>query len=108
MQELAYGLAAAQEKLDEGAEPASIGLAFSAGSNFFFEIAKLRAARLLWYELTKQPVYIEARTLFTDKSIYDPYTNLLRATTEAMSALIGGASELRVQRSVFGSASRTM
>ncbi len=97
VQELAYGLAAAQEKLEEGAEPASIGLAFSAGSNFFFEIAKLRAARLLWYELTKQPLYIEARTPFTDKSIYDPYTNLLRATTEAMSALIGGASELRVQ-----------
>ena len=34
---------------------------------------------------------------FTDKSIYDPYTNLLRATTEAMSALIGGAAELKVQ-----------
>ena len=97
VQELAYGLAAAQEKLAAGIEATSIGLVFSAGVNFFFEIAKLRAARLLWHELTKKSLYIEARTSLTDKSIYDPYTNLLRATTEAMSALIGGAAEVNVQ-----------
>jgi methylmalonyl-CoA mutase len=79
---------------------------FAAGSNYFFEIAKLRAARLLWAQAVAafKPASADAgrarihvRTSRLNKSIYDRYTNLLRVTTEAMSAVIGGADTLYVE-----------
>lgn len=114
VQELGYGLAAAVDRLvqltgegatvDEAAR--SIQFVFAAGSNFFFEIAKLRAARLIWARAVAafQPqaefsavARIHVRTALSNKSLYDPYTNLLRATTEALSAVIGGCDSLEVQ-----------
>jgi len=95
VQELAFALAEAIERI----EPEFV---FAVGSNYFFEIAKLRAARLLWAQaavaLAVDPTAkIHVRTSRRNKSVYDPYTNLLRVTTEAMSAAIGGADTLTVE-----------
>lgn len=102
VQELGFGIYEAVKARSEGAP--RVGFVLSVGSNFFFEVAKLRACRVLWAELTGEAVYIEARTSLSNKSVYDRYTNLLRATTEAMSARIGGADELHVQ--AFGFSER--
>ena len=80
-------------------------LNFGVGPNYFMEIAKLRAARLLWakiveaygadnYELDK--IYIHSETSRWNKTIYDPYTNILRTTTESMSAILGSTNSLTV------------
>jgi methylmalonyl-CoA mutase len=104
VQELAFALAAASDELAAG-RPVS-GLAFSTGANYFFEIAKLRAARLLWARLAESygvggETLLHASTALEDKSLYDPYSNLLRATTEALSAVLGGADTLAVEPARF-------
>ena len=85
---------------------AQIEVVYAVGSNYFMEIAKLRAARLLWGHVVasfgpKDPsscaVHLHVRTSRLNKSVYDPYTNLLRVTTEAMSAVIGGCDTLTVE-----------
>ncbi len=99
VQELAYALAAASDRLAAGQPVPSI--TFAVGSNYFFEIAKLRAARQLCAALAEAyaapPLQLRAVTALSNKSIYDPYTNLLRSTTEALSAVLGGADSLAVQ-----------
>lgn len=100
VQELAFALLAAADKLEAG--DTNIEFVYAVGSNYFFEIAKLRAARLLWQNLTNafgippSPAIIHARTALANKSVYDPYTNLLRVTTETLSAAIGGADSITV------------
>lgn len=77
---------------------------FSLGSNFFMEIAKLRAARLLWTQIVEsfggdqsaQKMAIHARTARFNKTVYDPYVNMLRTTTEAFSGIVGGVDSLQV------------
>jgi methylmalonyl-CoA mutase len=77
---------------------------FSIGANFFMEIAKLRAARLLWSVVVEayggntenQKMIIAARTSSFTKTIYDPYVNLLRSSNEAFAAVIGGVQYLHV------------
>ncbi|WP_377057646.1 methylmalonyl-CoA mutase family protein [Robertmurraya beringensis] len=77
---------------------------FSIGANFFMEIAKLRAARMLWGEIVKayggskenQKMVISARTSTFTKTVYDPYVNLLRSSNEAFAAVIGGVQYLHV------------
>lgn len=71
------------------------------GSLYFPEIAKFRAARLLWdrvldgYEIkNRKPLFIQAESAGWNKSAADPHNNILRATTEAMSAIIGGADSI--------------
>lgn len=113
-QELAWGLAEGVDRLvnavGEGRPPAAAANAcefvFAVGSTYFIEIAKLRAARLLWATAMSAfdpdpsaiaPMRVHVRTSRANKSVYDPYTNLLRATTEAMSAAIGGADSLLVE-----------
>jgi len=66
------------------------------GTNYFFEIAKLRALRVLFSSLqevykTKANLHILASPTKRNKTIYDYNTNMLRTTTECMSAIIGGA-----------------
>lgn len=104
VQELGYALAEASDRLAAGGTVTSF--AFAIGSNYFFEIAKLRAARLLWARLAEaygQPAgtRIHAVTALSNKSIYDPYTNLLRVTTESLSAVLGGADALTVNAAGF-------
>ena len=75
------------------------------GSNYFLEIAKLRAVKMLWSKIVEQykPAMESARkislhmvTSTWNKSIYDPYVNMLRTTTEAMSAAIAGVDSITV------------
>jgi methylmalonyl-CoA mutase len=113
VQELAYTLAQGVERLAaqvekgvpaEAAAPA-IAFVFGVGSNYFFEIAKLRAARLVWAQAVSAfgaageacRMRIHAVTALSNKSVCDPWTNLLRSTTEALSAAIGGCDALTVQ-----------
>lgn len=78
---------------------------FAIGAAYFLEIAKLRAARLLWTKIVEQHtpqkkvppgMFIHAVTSGWNKSVYDPYVNMLRTTTEAMAAAVGGADSLTV------------
>lgn len=104
VEELGFSLAEAIEACAAGKNEPPL-FVFAIGSNYFFEIAKLRAARLLWAtavsafdaaEKKPQTIRIHARTARANKSIFDPYTNLLRATTEAASAMVGGCDSLAV------------
>jgi methylmalonyl-CoA mutase len=101
------------EKLGQLCEDCPVDIAareiefvFAVGSTYFFEIAKLRAARMLWAQAVSAfaPSEIEScrmklhvRTARLNKSFCDPYTNVLRVTTEAMSAAIGGCETLTVE-----------
>lgn len=113
VQELAYALAIGAEYLsaltqagyDAGDVAPKMTFNFAAGSNYFMEIAKIRAARLLWANLVKAynpcsedrcAMYVHSVTALWNKTVYDPYVNLLRTTTEAMSAVLGGADALTV------------
>lgn len=77
---------------------------FSIGANFFMEIAKLRAARLLWGKIVEaykvateyEKMVISAETATITKTIYDPYVNILRAGNEAFAAVLGGIQFLHV------------
>lgn len=72
------------------------------GENFFIEIAKFRAARLLWTKVLRtlgaeseaQSMKIHARSARRNKSRLDAHVNLLRLTTEALSAAIGGVDSI--------------
>lgn len=113
VEELGFMLAAGHEMLvrltDAGLsiEQAARTLRFttSIGSNYFMEIAKLRAARMLWANIAKaydpkfccaEKMNIHAVTSMWNITLYDPYVNMLRATTEAMSAALGGVATLEV------------
>ena len=82
--------------IDEAA--AQIAFAFSMGANFFLQIAKLRAVRPIWAQIVKafggsaesQKMHIHARPALFFKTIYDPYVNMLRNTTEIFSGVVGG------------------
>lgn len=69
----------------------------SIAGNYFVEIAKLRAIRVIWrnilqaYQVDFEPLYIHACATNLNKMTQDAYNNLLRNTTEAMASLIGGA-----------------
>lgn len=97
VQQLAYTLAHCNEyfnRISEIKQPISIEI--SVGTNYFFEIAKLRALRLLFntlateykHELECKIIVIPTRR---NKTLYDYNTNMLRTTTECMSAILGGA-----------------
>lgn len=104
--ELAISLAHLNEYLNYHSEKGSlkdkvIHFICSVGSDFFTEIAKFRALRRLTALLQEQygiqfPVYIYTQTALLDKSGLDAYNNMLRTTTEAMSAVIGGCDALSV------------
>ncbi|WP_428742007.1 methylmalonyl-CoA mutase subunit beta [Tenacibaculum sp.] len=98
-QQLAYALAHANEYLNHfGSSVANnIHFNFSVGSNYFFEIAKLRAFRILWDSLLKEyntntTAHIFAEPSRRNKTIYDYNVNMLRTTSECMSAILGGAN----------------
>ena len=125
-QELGYALAWGNELLsrlvEAGIDPAlaakKIKFNLGIGSNYFLEIAKFRAARWLWAEIVKayQPtcnhdcpnqgpnnecrcagkMNIFAQTSSFNQTVFDPYVNLLRTQTEAMSASIAGVDSLLI------------
>ncbi|WP_066060718.1 methylmalonyl-CoA mutase subunit beta [Neobacillus soli] len=77
---------------------------FSIGGNFFMEIAKLRASRVLWNRITElygandqaRKMIIAAETSSFTKTVHDQHVNLLRAGNEAFAAVIGGVQYLHV------------
>lgn len=100
VQQIAYSLGQANEyfnRIDK------INQAFlfevSVGTNYFFEIAKLRALRLLFDLIAKEYNHnLECHLLVSptkrNKTIYDYNVNMLRTTTECMSAVLGGADAI--------------
>lgn len=107
IQQIAYGLAHACEylnSLDEALseqDKQSLKVVFevTVGSNYFFEIAKLKTLRLLWQSLASEfkvntNCIILATPSKRNKTLYDYNTNLLRTTTECMSAILGGANSI--------------
>lgn len=114
VQELAFGISMGSEYLtqftDRGISPdiaaSKIRFSFGTGSNYFAEIAKLRAARLLWSVVTNgfktenresAKMDIHCVTSKWNKTENDPYVNMLRTQTEAMSAILGGTDSLTVE-----------
>jgi methylmalonyl-CoA mutase len=91
-------------EIDIARASSSIAFSFSIGASYVFQIAKFRAFRSLWAMVvnsftgdcgnSKARVY--ARTSCWNKTIYDPHVNILRATTEAMSAVLGGVDSICV------------
>ncbi len=114
VKELAFTLSMACEYLSQLTQrgissdlaASKIGFCFGTGSFYFFEIAKLRAARLLWSVIVSafKPenrdsciMDIHSITSRWNKREEDPHVNLLRTQTEAMSAVLGGADSLTVE-----------
>lgn len=97
VQQLAYTLAHANEyfnRIPAINQPITIEVAV--GTNYFFEIAKLRALRLLFNTLASEfnhnfDCHIIATPTKRNKTLYDYNVNMLRTTTECMSAILGGA-----------------
>lgn len=79
-----------------------IQFSLAVGGHFFAQIAKLRAARLLWSKvvaaagggLEAQRMALHARTALFTKSARDPWVNMLRATAESFAAVAGGADSV--------------
>ena len=102
VQQLAYALAHANEYLNHFGEKIATHINFniSVGTNYFFEIAKLRALRILWKTLASEyntnvtDCHIFATPTKRNKTLYDYNTNMLRTTTECMSAILGGANTI--------------
>ncbi len=111
-QELGYALAWGNEYMQQltsmGIAPELVAskMKFNMGisENYFMEIAKFRAARLLWAQIVKQygaqneacQMCINATTTEYNMTIFDAHVNLLRSQTETMSAALGGVHSIVV------------
>jgi methylmalonyl-CoA mutase len=113
VQQLAYAMAHTNEYLNHienssslrgifketNSKTSTVNFKVSVGSNYFFEIAKLRALRLLFKTLMSEyklnaECHIMATPSKRNKTLYDYNTNMLRTTTECMSAMLGGANTI--------------
>ena len=112
-QELAFALSQGSEYIsrlsDMGIDVETIArkmyFHFGVGSSYFLEIAKFRAARMLWANVVEdygcakgcpEKMCVFATTSEYNMTVYDSYVNMLRDTTEAMSAAIAGVDYLEV------------
>ncbi len=113
VQELGYALAWGNEYLQQlvdagvDVELAAKSIKFNMGisENYFMELAKFRAARLLWAQIVKQyepkcdcacKMVVNATTSTYNQTLFDSYVNLLRSQTEAMSAALAGIHSMVV------------
>ncbi|MDP4205030.1 MAG: methylmalonyl-CoA mutase family protein [Bacteroidota bacterium] len=113
VQELAFSLAQGAEYIsqlsDRGAKAEEVArkikFNFGISANYFMEIAKLRAGRLLWSNIVKAfgvdcdcATYMNTHSETTkfNMTVYDAQVNMLRSQTEAMSAVLGGADSISV------------
>lgn len=113
VQELGYALAWGAEYLQmlvEAGVDATLAarkIKFNMGisENYFMEIAKFRAARLLWAEIVKQynptcdcacKMIVNAETTKYNMTVFDAYVNMLRSQTETMSAALAGVHSIVV------------
>ncbi|NKI32813.1 methylmalonyl-CoA mutase subunit beta [Croceivirga thetidis] len=101
VQQLAYALAHANEYLNHfdntKAKEKPVVFDVAIGQNYFFEIAKLQALRLLWQNLSSEyglnhDCHIKAIPSKRNKTLYDYNVNMLRSTSECMAAILGGAN----------------
>ena len=112
-QELGYALAWGADFMtlltDKGADAAEVAkrIKFDMGisSNYFMELAKFRAARMLWAQIVNQyekadkdacKMMVHASTSKFNQTIYDAHVNLLRSQTECMSAALAGVDSITV------------
>jgi methylmalonyl-CoA mutase len=112
VQELAFTLATGVEYL-RATKECELGLdevaprmrfAMTLGSNFFMEIAKLRALRMLWSRVIavlggsdeSKKLALHMRTSQWNKTVYDPYNNMLRTTVEAFAGVLGGCDSMQI------------
>ena len=110
-QELAFtiadGLEYVRSALDRGLDvdrfAGRLSFFFAIGMDFFMEVAKLRAARLLWHEVMSQfepksekslMLRTHCQTSGVSLTALDPYNNVIRTTIEAMAAVMGGTQSL--------------
>jgi len=110
-QELGYALAWGADWMtkltDAGVDPvaAATAIKFNMGisSNYFMELAKFRAARMLWAQIVKQynpacecacKMMVHAETSRFNQTIFDAHVNLLRSQTESMSAALAGVDSI--------------
>ena len=99
-----YMLALTEKGLSTDDAAKSVGITLSLSGNFFMEIAKIRAARVLFAQITKdfgasedgQKASIHGVTSRFNKSKYDPYVNALRISTEAFSGVVGNLDALTI------------
>ncbi len=110
VQELGYAMASAIEyinqmlkrglTIDEAAP--KFFFTFGIGTNYFMEVAKLRAARIIWSNIIdaykgneeSKKIFIHSKTSFYNQAKNDIYVNVLRITTEAFAAIAGGADSI--------------
>ncbi len=82
--------------------PHKIQISMGISTNYFFEIAKYRAVRILWTQLLKAynkeqtKLDLRAENSIRTSTLYDPYVNILRNTSQCMSAALGGANTINV------------
>ena len=109
-QELGYVMATLVNYIEEmkarGLSPAAVlphvRIRLAVGSDYFMEIAKIRAARWLWskvaaaYGVENAPVHIHASTSRWNKTTYDAHTNMLRVTSEAFAAVVAGVDSMHI------------
>ncbi|MBK7630918.1 MAG: acyl-CoA mutase large subunit family protein [Ignavibacteriales bacterium] len=111
VQELAFAFATAVEYLNEMISRGlkvddvskRIKFTFGIGSFYFMEVAKLRAARILWNKILEsygvkeecRKIFIHGKTAQFNQTLFDPFVNSLRTTTEAFSAIVGGVDSLQ-------------
>jgi len=110
VQELAYTMATGLEYLRQLTETGmsvdsaarQIGFSYSVSSDFFTQVAKLRAARWLWAKVVMTAggdaaaaaMQLHCRTSRFTKTLRDPWVNMLRATAECTAAILGGAASI--------------
>ncbi|MBP6867787.1 MAG: methylmalonyl-CoA mutase small subunit [Bacteroidales bacterium] len=74
----------------------SIHFHMGIGTHYFLEMAKFRAARVFWDEISNSKIAVHATSGTWSQTAYDMYVNLLRGTTQAMSAALAGVDSLEV------------
>ncbi|MFT4877660.1 MAG: methylmalonyl-CoA mutase, partial [bacterium] len=103
-QELAFTLAQISEYFatDSNLKASKIQVSLGVSTNYFFEIAKFRAMRILWYQISEAykkeetTLDLRAETGLRTSTIFDPHVNMLRNTSQCMSAALGGANTVNV------------
>ena len=112
VQEMALAMATAvtyvremmQRGLDVDTVSGKIWFFMRVGENFFMEVAKLRAIKMMWAQIVAafgggvaaQKIKLHVSTASRNKTRYDAYVNMLRVVTEAMAGAIGGVDSLQV------------
>ncbi len=99
VQQIAYSLAHCNEYFNQMSINQPIVFEVAVGTNYFFEIAKLRAFRLVFKTIAAEykhyfDCYLLVSPTKRNKTIYDYNNNMLRTTTECMSAILGGANAI--------------